>query len=149
MTTVFSTIEEFRAASGTQLGTGPWFAMDQERIGAFADVTEDWQWIHVDGTTIAHGYLTLSLVPRLSAGIFDFGGLGRVLNYGLDKVRFLHPVVPGDRLRAHAEMLDVVDSGAGALGRVKYTIEIEGKERPACVVEALMLALPSDGAPQG
>lgn len=153
MTTVFSTIDEFRAASGAQLGTGPWFAMDQDRIGAFADVTEDWQWIHVDleraadelGSTIAHGYLTLSLIPRLSTGILDFDGLGRVLNYGLDKVRFLHPVVPGDRLRAHAELVDVTDSGPGALGRVRYTIEIEGKERPACVAEALMLALPDAG----
>jgi acyl dehydratase len=153
MTIAFSTIDEFRAAAGTDLGVGPWLGVDQERISAFADVTEDWQWIHVDaeraaasdlGSTIAHGYLTLSLVPRLSSGIFEFTGLGRVLNYGLDRVRFLAPVMPGDRLRARAELLEVTDSGAGALGRVRYTLEIDGKERPACVVDALMLALPSD-----
>ena len=154
MTTVFATIHDFKAAAGTDLGAGPWLEVDQERISAFADVTEDWQWIHVDvdraarselGSTIAHGYLTLSLLPRLSSGIFDFTGLGRVLNYGLDRVRFLTPVAPGDRLRARAEVVEVTDSGAGALGRVRYTLEIEGKERPACVVDALMLALPSPG----
>jgi acyl dehydratase len=100
-----------------------------------------WTW----GTTVAHGYLTLSLIPRLSSGIFEFTGLGKVLNYGLDRVRFLSPVVPGDRLRARAEVVEVTDSGAGALGRVRYTVEIDGKDRPACVVEALMLALP-DGS---
>jgi acyl dehydratase len=151
MTTVFSTIAEFKASSGSDLGTGPWFEVDQERIRAFADVTEDWQWIHVDvqraahelGSTIAHGYLTLSLLPRLSSGIFEFTGPGKVLNYGLDKVRFLHPVVPGDRLRARAVVIDVSDRGAGALGRVRYTLYFFGRERPALVAEALMLALPS------
>lgn len=151
MTLVFATIADFKDASGTELGAGPWFEVDQQRISTFADVTEDWQWIHVDvdraarspwGSTVAHGYLTLSLLPRLSSGIFDFTGLGKVLNYGLDRVRFLAPVVPGDRLRARAELVEVTDSGEGALGRVRYTVEIDGKERPACVVDALMLALP-------
>ncbi|TGN66078.1 MaoC family dehydratase [Nocardioides eburneiflavus] len=152
MATSFGTLDEFRAASGTHLGAGPWMAVDQERIQSFADVTEDWQWIHVDvdraarsdmGSTIAHGYLTLSLLPRLSSGIFEFTGAGKVLNYGLDRVRFLNPVRAGDRIRAHAELVEVTDSGDGALGRVRYTLEIDGRVRPACVVEALMLALPA------
>lgn len=153
MTTSFATLDEFRAASGTDLGAGPWLEVDQDRIQSFADVTEDWQWIHVDveraersdlGSTIAHGYLTLSLLPRLSSGIFDFTGMGRVLNYGLDRVRFLSPVRPGDRLRARAELVEATDTGPGVLGRVRYTLDIDGQDRPACVVDALMLALPAD-----
>ena len=103
MTITFSTIDEFRAAAGADLGAGPWLEVDQERISAFADVTEDWQWIHVDteraaasdvGSTIAHGYLTLSLVPRLSSGIFDFTGENAetkraLVNWGLGAVAWL------------------------------------------------------------
>lgn len=151
MTHTFVGVDGFRAAAGQALGTGPWFEIDQARISGFADVTEDWQWIHVDperasasdlGSTVAHGYLTLSLVPRLSAGIFEFSGIGRALNYGLDRVRFPASVRPGDRVRATAHLLEVSEAGPGALGKVRYTIEIEGNQKPACVAEALMLVVP-------
>jgi len=151
MTHTFHGTSAFAAAAGRDLGHGPWFTMTQQRIDDFADVTEDWQWIHVDadraaaselGTTLAHGYLTLSLVPRLSFDIFDFAGIGRAINYGVDRVRFPAPVRPGDRIRAHASVVDTTPSAGGVLGRVRYTIEIDRSERPACVVEALMLVLP-------
>jgi acyl dehydratase len=150
----FHSVAEFAGAAGRELGTGPWFAVSQQRIDDFADVTEDWQWIHVDperavaselGSTIAHGYLTLSLVPRLSSGIFTFDGIGRAVNYGIEKVRFPASVRPGDRIRARATLVEAVPAGpdgTGALGRVSYTIEIDGGARPACVLDALMLILP-------
>lgn len=156
MTHIFNGVGEFAAATGLDLGHGPWFEMTQARIDQFADVTEDWQWIHVDraraarselGSTIAHGYLTLALVPRLSAGLFDFDGIGRAVNYGIEKVRFPAPVRPGDRIRARGAVVEVTPAGPdgrGALGRVRYTIEIEDRERPACVLEALMLVLPPE-----
>lgn len=152
MTHTFHGTSAFAAAAGTDLGHGPWFTMTQQRIDDFADVTEDWQWIHVDavraaaselGSTLAHGYLTLSLVPRLSSDLFDFAGIGRAINYGVDRVRFPAPVRPGDRIRARASVVDTTPSnGGGVLGRVRYTIEIDGSERPACVADALMLVLP-------
>jgi acyl dehydratase len=118
MTHTFHGVDEFRTASGRDLGNGPWFTVDQERIDSFADVTEDWQWIHVDpqraaasnlGRTVAHGYLTLSLIPRLSAGIFEFTGISRGLNYGLDRVRFPAMVHADDRIRAHATLVSTID----------------------------------------
>ena len=151
MTHIFHGTAAFAAASGLDLGHGPWFTMTQQRIDGFADVTEDWQWIHVDvdrasrelGGTIAHGYLTLSLVPRLSSGIFDFADIGLAIKYGFAKVRFPASVRPGDRIRAHAHLVEAVPGNAGeVLGRVRYTIEIEGTGRPACVAEALMLVQP-------
>lgn len=154
MVHTFRSPDEFAQAGGRALGTGPWFPLTQARIDDFADVTEDWQWIHVDaeraaasdlGSTIAHGYLTLSLVPRLSAGIFTFDGVGRAVNYGIEKVRFPAPVRPGDRIRAHATLVETRPAGpdgTGVLGRVRYTIEIDGGPRPACVLDALMLVLP-------
>jgi acyl dehydratase len=153
MTRIFDGIDDFRTAVGKELGTGPWFTIDQDRINGFADVTEDWQWIHVDteraaasdlGSTIAHGYLTLSLLPRLSSGIFDFAGIGRAVNYGLDRVRFPSSVRPGQRIRAHATLVGADDAGAGVLGRVRYTVEAEGSTKPACVAEALILVLPTE-----
>lgn len=151
MTHVFRGVDEFRSAAGRELGAGPWFVVDQGRIDAFADVTEDWQWIHVDaeraaesdlGGTIAHGYLTLSLLPRLSADIFRFEDVGRAVNYGLDRVRFPASVRPGQRIRARATLDSVSDAGSGALGRVRYVVEVDGETKPACVAEALMLVLP-------
>ncbi|MBM7518497.1 MaoC family dehydratase [Nocardioides nitrophenolicus] len=156
MTIVFAGPAAFAAAGGTDLGSGPWLTITQERIDAFADVTEDWQWIHTDperaadsdlGSTIAHGYLTLSLVPRLSSGIFDFTDIGRAVNYGIERVRFPAPVRPGDRIRARAALVETSAAGpdgAGVLGRVRYTIDIEDAERPACVLDALMLVLPAE-----
>lgn len=151
MPRIFDGIDDFRTAVGESLPAGPWLRISQDRIDAFADVTEDWQWIHVDtdraaasgiGATVAHGYLTLSLVPRLSSQVFDFVNIGRALNYGLDKVRFPAMVHPGDRIRARARVASVEDASGGTLARVGYTIEIEGRDRPACVLDALMLVLP-------
>ncbi|GAA3681963.1 3-hydroxyacyl-thioester dehydratase HtdZ [Nocardioides ginsengisoli] len=150
MTRVFRGAAAFRAAAGTDLGASGWLTMEQPRIDGFADVTEDWQWIHVDpvraadsdlGTTIAHGYLVLSLVPRLSSEIFDFADIDRAVNYGLERVRFPASVRPGDRIRATASLVEVTERPAGALGRVRYALEIEGGDRPACVAEALMLVV--------
>ena len=150
MTITFRSMDEFRAAEGMELGSGEWFTMTQDRIDSFADVTEDHQWIHVDperaaaseaGATVAHGYLTLSLIPRLSSELFTFDSAGRAINYGLDKVRFPAFVHPGDRVRARGRIDWTRDiDGGGVLGCVRYTIEIEGQERPACVAEALMVA---------
>lgn len=153
MTITFRSMDEFRAAEGMELGPGEWFTMTQDRIDSFADVTEDHQWIHVDperaaasevGATVAHGYLTLSLIPRLSSELFTFDSAGRAINYGLDKVRFPAFVHPGDRVRARGRIDWTRDiDGGGVLGCVRYTIEIEGRERPACVAEALMVAFPA------
>lgn len=147
-------VEEFRSLVGTELGTSDWFEITQERIDAFADVTEDWQWIHVDperaraeglGGTVAHGFLTLSLMPRLSAQVFEFADIGRAINYGLDKVRFPAPVHPGDRIRLTATMVEAADvDGGGVLGRVAYVVEIEGRERPAAVTQTLMVIFGPD-----
>ncbi|WP_314034527.1 MaoC family dehydratase [Dietzia sp. CH92] len=152
MTHTFTTVDEFRDAAGLDLGVGDWFTVDQNRIDAFADVTEDWQWIHIDpdragatdlGTTVAHGYLTLSLIPRLSSDLFTFDGVGRAINYGLDRVRFPSYVRPGDRVRARGRVAWTRDaSDGGVLGCVHYTIEVEGRNAPACVAESLMIAFP-------
>lgn len=152
MTVTFRSVDEFRDSAGTDLGAGGWFTLTQDRIDTFADVTEDWQWIHVDtekaaatdlGTTVAHGYLTLSLIPRLSSELFTFDGVGRAINYGLDKVRFPSFVRPGDRIRARGRLEWTRETGnGGVLGCVHYAIEVEGRETPACIAEALMVAFP-------
>lgn len=147
----FVGVAGFRAGVGEPLDPGQWFTVTQERINAFADTTEDWQWIHVDparaaasdlGATIAHGYLTLSLVPRLTRDVFEFAEVGRAVNYGIDRVRFPAPVHPGDQVRAHAEVMSVTDVSRGVLGRVRIVVEVRGRTKPACALEALMLVLP-------
>ncbi|MDY0910519.1 MaoC family dehydratase [Microbacterium sp. CFBP9034] len=131
--------------------TGEWFAIDQERIQAFADATEDWQWIHLDaeraasgpfGATIAHGYLTLSLLPRLTAGLLDIAGTSMVVNYGLDRVRFLQPVIVGSRVRAVTEVAAVEPTPTGYRVSLKTTVELEGSSRPALVADAVALVVP-------
>ena len=131
---------------------GEWFAIDQERISAFADATEDWQWIHLDaeraasgpfGATIAHGYLTLSLLPRLTRGHVRVGGTAMIVNYGLDRVRFLQPVASGSRVRAVTELRAVEPSRQGLRVSSTVTVEIEGSERPALVAEPIALLVPA------
>jgi len=126
--------------------TGDWFAISQERIAAFADATEDWQWIHLDadraasgpfGATIAHGYLTLSLLPRLTAGLLSVAGTAMVVNYGLDKVRFVSPVKVGARVRGGAVIAEVTEVAGGYQFAVDQTIEIEGGGKPAVVARGL------------
>jgi len=160
MARTFGSVEEFASVAGQELGVSSWFTMTQERIDAFADVTEDWQWIHVDperaaasdlGRTVAHGYLVAALVPRLSSEVFDFdlaGGVGRAVSYGLDGVRFPGFVHPGDRIRLHARMESTELRAGGVLGRVGYTLEVEGRDRPGLVAHALMIAFgPEESAP--
>ncbi|MDT0202696.1 MaoC family dehydratase [Nocardioides sp. AE5] len=147
---IFEDLDAFRAADGERLGAGDWFQITQARIDAFADVTEDWQWIHVDsakaargpyGATIAHGYLTLSLIPRLGGGIFRVEGLSMAINYGVNKVRFPQPVRAGARIRAVADLVSVVDIAVGTQGVIRYTIEIDGEDKPACVAETVRVMM--------
>lgn len=148
---VFTTLDEVAAASGEELGTSDWLTIEQDRVDRFADATGDHQWIHVDperaaagpfGGTIAHGYLTLSLVPFLGSEVFALETPGAKLNYGVNKVRFPHPVLVGKRVRAHVTLADVADLPAGKQLTLRYTIEIEGESKPACVAETVVLLLP-------
>ncbi len=135
-----------------QSATGEWLEISQERIAAFADATEDWQWIHLDaeraaagpfGATIAHGYLTLSLLPRLVEGLLEVGGVAMAVNYGLDKVRFLQPVRAGSRVRAVTEVIGVEPGPQGVRVASRTTVEIEGASRPALVAETIALFVPA------
>lgn len=132
---------------GREIGTSDWFTVDQDRIGAFATATEDRQWIHVDteraaqgpfGTTIAHGFLTLSLTVALTAGLeLDMGAPRMAINYGLDRVRFTAPVPSGSRIRARVVLTDVNRVDGGLQVKRTVTVEREGEERPAMVAETL------------
>ncbi len=137
---------------GQQMGVSPWRAVEQRTVDAFADVTGDHQWIHVDaeraahgpyGGTIAHGLLTLSLLPamRAEAGVHPEGA-GRTVNYGYDRVRFLAPVRVGACIRVRVVLTAVTGKGAGVLATTRNTVEIEGEETPALVAEALTLYVP-------
>jgi acyl dehydratase len=148
---VFTTFDEVAEAAGTELGTSDWVTIDQARVNQFADATGDHQWIHVDvarakdgpfGGTIAHGYLTLSLVPWLGSQVFTLRTPGAKLNYGVNKVRFPNPVRVGKRVRSHVGIGEVVDIPSGKQLTVHHTIEIEGEEKPACVAETVVLLLP-------
>jgi len=131
--------------------TGAWLTVDQARIDAFADATEDHQWIHVDparaaagpfGTTIAHGFLTLSLLPLLASSLVEVGGAAMAMNYGLDRVRFLAPVAAGSRVRATTELTGAETVASGVRLASTVTVEIEGGQRPALVAQALALYVP-------
>ena len=148
---VFTTFEELTEAAGTELGTSDWVVIDQARVNQFADATGDHQWIHVDvarakdgpfGGTIAHGYLTLSLVPWLGSQVFTLQTPGAKLNYGVNKVRFPSPLLVGSRIRLHVRMGEVIDIPSGKQLTVKHTVEIEGSDKPACVAETVVLLLP-------
>ena len=148
---VFTTLDEVAAAAGEPLGHSEWLTIDQQRVDTFAEATGDHQWIHVDveraasgpfGGTIAHGYLTLSLLPLLGSQVFALETPGARLNYGVNKVRFPHPVLVGSRVRAAATMGEVVDVPAGKQMTLRWTIEIDGVEKPACVAETVVLLLP-------
>ncbi|MCA1983559.1 MaoC family dehydratase [Nocardioides nematodiphilus] len=146
----FTTFDEIAAAEGEPLGSTDWVEITQDRVDAFADATGDHQWIHVDvdraksgpfGGTIAHGYLTLSLVPWLGSQIFSLETPGAKLNYGLNKVRFPNPLLVGRRIRGSAVFSDVATIPAGLQVTISYTVEIEGEAKPACVAETLVLLL--------
>jgi acyl dehydratase len=151
MPRVFDGVDALRSAAGEVLGQSEWLPVTQERIDAFAAATGDDQWIHVDqaraadgpyGATIAHGYLTLSLLPRLVRDVYRVEGVAMGVNYGLNKVRFLSPVVVGSKVRASCKLLSVRDVAQGVLAAYEVTVEIEGSGRPACVAETLSLLVP-------
>lgn len=143
---VFANAEQLYSARGTTLGTSQWWTITQRMIDQFAEATGDHQWIHVDaqraaegpfGTTIAHGFLTLSMVSALNAQIYGFEGARMVINYGLNKVRFPTPVQVDSRVRASSELADVAESGEALQLTLNTTVEIEGTDKPACVAEVL------------
>jgi acyl dehydratase len=147
---VFKTFEELEAAAGEELGTSEWVTIDQRRVNQFADATGDHQWIHVDverakdgpfGGTIAHGYMTVSLIPALSHSIFSVETDGPRLNYGLNKVRFPHPVLVGQRVNLTVTLGEVVDLPAGKQLTMKHVVAIDGAPKPACVAESIVLLL--------
>lgn len=146
MTRHFSSLDEFKAAIGEELGPSEWHTVTQDQINLFADATGDHQWIHVDeekakdgpfGTTIAHGYLTLSLLPILSAEVYSIDSLTFGLNYGANKIRFPSAVPVNSRIRAWGKLLDIVQTPIGNQATIQFTIEREGSEKPVCVAEVI------------
>ncbi|MFJ3779752.1 MaoC family dehydratase [Streptomyces sp. NPDC090075] len=146
---VIESAEDARAAVGKEIGTSDWITVDQHRIDLFAEATEDRQWIHVDversaggpyGTTIAHGYLTLSLVPDLMRQVFAVQGAAMGVNYGVDTVRFLTPVPSGSRVRVRVSVrsAEVREDDGLRLG-IEAVVELEGAPRPACVATTIAL----------
>ncbi|GAA4926146.1 MaoC family dehydratase [Streptomyces coeruleoprunus] len=143
----FTSADELRAAVGGQLGYSDWLEVDQKRIDLFAEATGDHQWIHVDperaaagpfGATIAHGYLTLSLLPVFVPQVLRVEGVRMGLNYGTNKVRFPAPVPVGSRLRATAVLTEVAEVGGGGVQvTATVTVEREGGDKPVCVAESV------------
>ncbi len=145
---VITSIQDAIDTVGQELGVGNWKEIDQQRIDAFADVTEDHQWIHVDpvraeaespyGATVAHGFLTLSLIPKLSKDTYRVDNARMGVNYGLNKVRFLAPVTAGSKIRVRSELVaaDKTDDNIVHL-TVRHTLEIEGSDKPAAVAELI------------
>ncbi|GAA3735621.1 MaoC family dehydratase [Salinactinospora qingdaonensis] len=148
----FTDINALTAAQGEHLGYSQWHTVTQEQINLFADATGDHQWIHVDPeraaqgpfqATIAHGFLSLSMLPMLAAEIYTLEkppSMG--INYGLNRVRFLQPVVVGKRVRSGAELSDARENDRGVLLTVKHQVDIEGESKPALVAETLSLLVP-------
>ncbi|MEU9040566.1 MULTISPECIES: MaoC family dehydratase [unclassified Kitasatospora] len=147
MSTTAHGIEEIRAQAGTDLGHTAWREIAQPRVDLFADATDDHQWIHTDverartgpfGGTIAHGYLTLSLLIPLWSELLVVEGVSMAVNYGLNKVRFPAPVPVGAKIRAHGAVVSVEDvKGGGVEVVVDLTVEIDGSAKPACVAQAV------------
>jgi acyl dehydratase len=145
--TVFSTPAELAASVGKHLGHSAWMEISQDRIQLFADATDDHQWIHVDperakqgpfGAPIAHGYLTLSLVNRALPEIVEVRGISMGVNYGADRIRFPAPVKVGSRIRGGAELIEVENTKDGGVqAKIRVTVEIEGEDRPGCVVDTI------------
>ena len=143
---VFESVEDFTALVGTELGVSEWITIDQKRINQFAESTGDHQWIHVDpakaaqgpfGATIAHGLLTLSLVPALTKQIYRVDFARMALNYGLNKVRFPAPVPVNSRVRARSTLLRIEPVPEGIQVIVSTTMEVEGASKPVCVAETI------------
>lgn len=153
MPTVFATPRDLLGAVGKPLGASDWLEITQDRIQRFADATGDHQWIHVDperaksgpfGKTIAHGYLTLSLVNFFLPQIVEVRGVSMGVNYGCDKVRFPAPVPVGSRIRGVGQLVAAEEVKGGAVqATVRVTVEVEGSERPACVVDTISRFVPA------
>ena len=153
MTITVNGIEEMKALQGRQIGPSDWREVSQDLIDTFADVSGDHQWIHVDaerakeespfGTTVAHGNLTLSMIDGFRKDLVQSGGFKLGVNYGWNKVRFPAPVPTGSRVRASVEVVSVDDVGGGWVQVVqRFTVEVEGSEKPACVADSVGRALP-------
>jgi acyl dehydratase len=143
------TIAELEQSAGRDLGTSSWHSVDQEKINLFAEATGDHQWIHVDperasqgpfGGTVAHGYLTLSLLPVLMSEVISVTDAQMGVNYGTEKIRFTAPVPSGSRVRLHAKLLRAERRGPGVVYHVGVEIEVENQEKPALVGEVVYLA---------
>ncbi len=149
MKTVINSYDEFASYLGKPLGTSEWLEVDQDRINAFADATLDHQWIHVDverakaespyKSTIAHGYLTLALLPHLWDEIVEVNNLKMMVNYGMDKMRFGQPVITGSRIRMTAKLANIENLRGISKAYIDFTIEIEGQRKPALKGEARFL----------
>ena len=147
MAVIFDNPRDLLGQKSVKLDTSEWLTIEQDRIDAFAECTGDHQWIHVDpvrakdgpfGATIAHGYLTLSLVNMFMPQIVEVRGFSAGVNVGMDRTRFLTPVVVGSRIRGTGEIVTVEEVKGGAIQAViRVTVEIEGKDKPACVVDTI------------
>ena len=144
--TTFENAGELMGKEGLQIGPSDWMEISQERINMFAEATGDHQWIHVDeekakmspfGSTIAHGYLTLSLAAKLMPEIIEVKGLKMGINYGTEKTRFITPVKSGSKVRGRGEFVEIKEVPGGYQSTMRVTIEIEGEEKPACVVDTI------------
>lgn len=142
----FEHLSDLQDLVGQSLGISEWLSVEQPTIDRFAQATGDSQWIHVDplraaqgpfGTTVAHGFLTLSLLPVMGATAFEIADVGMGINYGLDKVRFVAPVPVGSRLRGHFKLLTYTEIDGGAQLACEVTVEREGHAKPACVAVSL------------
>jgi acyl dehydratase len=150
------TIEDAKALEGTEVGVSDWIVVDQQKILQFADATGDYQWIHVDeqraarelpdGKTIAHGYLTLALVPTLTGSFVEVDNLTRAINFGCNKVRFYSPVPMGSRVRARAVVLQARKRGGALHLTSEVTVEVEGVRKPACVAETIGIYFVEEGS---
>jgi acyl dehydratase len=153
---IITSFEDAKALEGQEIGLSDWLVVDQHRIDQFAEATADHQWIHVDteraarempgGKTIAHGYLTLSLVTSLTDNFVRFENIERAINFGANKVRFYAPVPAGSRLRARGTVLQARRRAAALLLTSEVRIEIEGERKPACVAETLGMYFFADSA---
>ena len=144
----FTSLDEFAAAKGEHLGYSEWHEVTQQQVDTFADATGDHQWIHIDperaaggpfGGTIAHGYLTLSMLPVLISQIFRIENLTMAINYGLDRVRFPAPVPTGSQIRAGATLTEIRQTHLGLLSHARVTVEIDGQDKAACVADSISL----------
>ncbi|MFM1982871.1 MAG: hypothetical protein RJB22_1590 [Pseudomonadota bacterium] len=151
MTKIFAKPADLIGAEGTQLGPTPWLMIDQDRVNGFADVTGDHQWIHVDvdkakagpfGGTIAHGYLTMSLVNYFLPQLIEVQGFAHAVNVGADRLRFLAPVKVGSRIRGVGEIVGVEEVKGAIQSVVRVTVDIEGSDKPACVVDTISRYFP-------